>query len=275
MYYEAFDNEKLESWQAGIVHALEDAGGVPRAISFDNARALVASSDDFFGTLNAAMHDICNYYSMYPHTNKAYSPTYKCETERGAGLAETHIIAKLKNRGPIIVKDLAELNVLIKKLTKEINDKPFTNHRKASCRTWLFETYEKPALRPLPHMRYEICKWQRATTDSYGVLTVDRARYNVKEGWQSKRLVVKLDFNKVTIYDPESFQCVGEHKRDWSHTYERHMKKEYMNDWGKFMSGDPEAVDRIMQQHGITDRHESIRTFIKIVRDRLELVNAR
>lgn len=120
-------------------------------------------------------------------------------------------------------------------------------------------------------MKYEPCKWVRATTDSYGVLTVDRARYNVKEGWQGKRLAVKLDFNKVTIFDPDSFQCVGEHERDWSHMYERHIKKEYMSDWGKFMAGDPEAVEHFMQLHDITDRHASIRTFIEVVRDRQEL----
>src|SRR5258708_9077273 len=105
---------------------------------------------------------------------RAYKPRDKAKAEPGVLLAERWIIARLRDRKFFSV---SEANAAIAGCVTEINARPFQKMDRS--RQALFESLERPALRPLPADRYEFATCRKARLNIPHHLEAPRHHHSV------------------------------------------------------------------------------------------------
>lgn len=227
----ATEDEKTISWQKGIIACFNYIGGVTQVLSLDNAKALVKKPDNYAGIVNASIRDLCNYYGITPVPCKPYSPKQKADAEAAAKLFQYTIAPKLQvSNTPIIAKDLNELNQIILKAIDEFNHTPFT---KDSTRSRFVDyCIEKPYLKPLPMMDYELGSWHVLTTDDRAFVKQDNMRYLVDYRYSNTRVYMHKGEYKVRFFTYDDFIPIGEYTTADILKAQNHCcyKKEYMSD---------------------------------------------
>lgn len=106
------------------------------------------------------------------------------------------VIAKLRND---VFISLAALNTGIRKAVKEFNDKSF--QKRPGSRRSIFETEEKPYLRILPLIPYEVCEWSyghKVGNNSH--IWWNKGQYSVPYKYIGCRVDVKFNSHLVFIY---------------------------------------------------------------------------
>ncbi len=130
-------------------------GGTPVKIVCDNLKA-GATSHPKRGEiiLNEARLSLGGYYSVAIMPTGVKKPKQKASVEGSVGKIAAAVIARLRNGQ---FTSLAALNAGTGKAVKEFNDRPF--RKRPGSRLGIFETEEKPYLRALPLIPYEVCEW--------------------------------------------------------------------------------------------------------------------
>jgi transposase len=149
-YVEAFADEKEASWLLGHVHALEWIGGVPRVMVPDNLKASVIKPSYYDPKLNPAYWELAKHYGVAVIPARIRKPKDKAPVESNIGWLETWLLEWLRGQRFL---SLEELNSVIRDRVKELAKRPF--QKRPGCRQGVFEAVDKPALNPLPAVRYE------------------------------------------------------------------------------------------------------------------------
>jgi len=227
-YGEAFENERVTSWLRGIVNAIEKYG-VPRAISFDNARALVKQPDRFIAELSVSMFHLCEHYSLIPNSCKVRHPTHKNVAEYSVGLTE-RVFAKLESfTGAMFARDLKEVNQKLQREIDIINKTPFKENGKGS-RYLSYQNYERPQLKTPPLIPFEICEPVKLHVDGNGWAKVDgNKRYLVHYSMRKKEVIAELSCTTISFYNPKTYELCGRYARDYSPSYASHKDESLLN----------------------------------------------
>ena len=98
----------------------------------------------------------------------------KAKAEKCVQLVETGLLEVLRHRR---FTSLAEVNEALREGRARLNGKPF--QRRPESRRDLFEQLDRPALRPLPAVRYEYAEWSLARVNIDYHIEVERHRYSV------------------------------------------------------------------------------------------------
>src|SRR5699024_10503068 len=104
--------------------------------------------------LNDAYRELAAHYSAAVLPGRVKKPKDKASVENTVGNIATQVIAALRNR-PFAT--LPELRAAIYERMNAYNAEPF--QKRAGSRLSVFEAEEKPLLRPLPAVRYELSRW--------------------------------------------------------------------------------------------------------------------
>lgn len=211
LYAEAFPSQELLYWVTGHVHALEFMGGCPAIVVCDNLRSGVTRPHRYEPDVNATYAEMAAHYGMAVIPARAYKPRDKAKAESGVLLAERWIIARLRDRRFFSV---AEANAAIAGCVREINARPF--QKMDGSRQSLFESLERPALRPLPADRYEFATWRKARVNIDYHIEADRHYYSVPYQLAGQKVDVRLSAATVEIFC--SSKRVASHVR----SFERH-----------------------------------------------------
>ncbi len=102
------------------------------------------------------------------------------------------------------------LNSAIRKVLDRLNDKPF--QKRNGSRKTIYELEEKPYLRTLPMLPFEICEWSynhKVGPNSH--IWFHKGQYSVPSSYINKYVDVQYNSSLVCIY--ASHQLVAEHKR--------------------------------------------------------------
>ena len=209
LYAEAFVSQKLIWWVTGHVHALEFYQGSPAICVCDNLRAGVTQPHRYEPDVNATFAEMAAHYSMAVIPARSYKPRDKAKAESGVLLAERWIIARLRRER---FTSLAELNIRIRELLVWINNRPFK--KIDGSRQSLFESLDKPALRPLPAVRYELATFRTAkvSVDYHIEYRPDRHYYSVPYLLISEKVMVRITASIVEIFHAN--RRVASHVRD-------------------------------------------------------------
>jgi len=211
LYAEAFPSQELLYWVTGHVHALEFMGGAPAIVVCDNLRSGVTRPHRYEPDVNATYAEMAAHYGMTVIPARAYKPRDKAKAESGVLLAERWIIARLRDRRFFSV---AEANAAIRECLTEINARPF--QKMDGSRQALFESLERPALRPLPPDRYEFATWRKARVNIDYHVEADRHYYSAPYQLARQQVDVRLSAATVEIF--HSSRRVASHVR----SFERH-----------------------------------------------------
>ena len=118
----------------------------------------------------------------------------KAKVEAGVLQSERWILAVLRNR---TFFSLAKLNQAIREALDELNHKPF--QKIEGSRASLFESLDKPALKPLPATRYEFAEWKKARVNIDYHIEVDHNYYSVPYQLIKQQVDVRLTASTVEV----------------------------------------------------------------------------
>jgi transposase len=157
MYVEATGTQELAAWLSAHVNALEFYGAAPRLVVPDNLKSGVTRACWYDPELNPTYLELARHFALAILPTRPDHPRDKAAVEAAVQVAERWVLAPLRKRRFF---SLGEANAAIAEQLRIVNQRRFRG-QDLSRRT-LFEQLERPALRPLPQMRYEFAIWKPA-----------------------------------------------------------------------------------------------------------------
>jgi transposase len=156
IYAEATWSQKLPDWIAAHVRAFAYFGGAARQTVSDNLKAGITKACFYEPMVNRTYADLARHYDTAIVPARPYKPRDKAKVEVGVQVVGRWILARLRHRRFF---SLAELNIAIRALLVELNDRPMRGW--GMSRRALFEALDQPALGSLPPFPYEYAEWKR------------------------------------------------------------------------------------------------------------------
>ncbi|MFH1123066.1 MAG: IS21 family transposase [Pseudomonadota bacterium] len=191
-YAEAVLSEDLPSWISLHVHAFEFFSAVPMITVPDNPRVGVTHPCRYEPDLNPTYQDMAVHYGTTVIPARVAKPRDKAKVESAVLIAERWIIAGLRNH---TFFSIGELNRAIRLKLEDFNSRPLQKMKVS--RRHLFETIDRPTMKPLPATRYEYAEWGRPKVNIDYHVEVDRHYYSVP--YQLKGNVVDARITATTV----------------------------------------------------------------------------
>jgi len=229
-FAEAVGDQSLSSWIGSHVRAFEYFGGVPRVVVPDNLKSGVSRACRYEPDLNPTYHDLAVHYGTVIFPARVRKPKDKAKVEVGVQVVERWLLAALRNR---TFFSLEELNRAIRELLEKLNRRPFKK-LPGSRLSWFLEM-EKPALRPLPSVRYVLAEWKKALVNIDYHVEFNRHYYSVPYRLVQEEVEIRATAQTVEVYFRG--RRVASHLRDDSpgrhSTLKEHMPKSHQEylDW--------------------------------------------
>jgi transposase len=213
-YVEALRSQQKEDFITGNRNALLFFGGSPAAIVPDCLKSGVSKADRYESEINPEYADFARHHGTVIFPARPHSPRDKALVESAVNIMYTRILAPLRDRE---FESLDALNMAIWELLEAHNAKSF--QRLPYSRGELFETIDKPALKPLPAIRYEYTSFKMATVGfNYHVeVREDKHSYSVPFSYARKQVEVAITTRTVEIYHDN--QRIAFHKRAFGPGY--------------------------------------------------------
>lgn len=224
VYVEATASMNEKAWLSCHVNMFRFFDGTPVKIVCDNLKTGVSSHPKRGEIiLNEAYLSLGEYYSTAIMPTGVKKPKQKASVDGSVGKIATAVIAKLRNE---TFTSLAALNAEIRKAVKEFNDRPF--QKRSGSRSSIFETEEKPYLRALPLIPYEVCEWSyghKVASNSH--IWWNKGQYSVPYRYIGYKVDVKFNSHLVFIYynrtEIARHQILPEHMANAMRTEQSHL----------------------------------------------------
>ena len=203
-YAEATWSQQIEDWIGSHVRALAFFGGVPEAIVPDNLKSGVNKACRYEPDINPTYHDLARHYQTVVLPARVRKPRDKAKAEAGVLLVERWILARLRKH---TFFSLAELNREITRLLQRLNTHPFK--KLPGSRQSCFAQLDRPALKPLPPVPYELARWKKATVHLDYHVEVEGHYYSVPYRLVKKQVDIR--------YTATTVECLYRGERVASH----------------------------------------------------------
>jgi transposase len=174
IFAEATLSQDLASWIQSHVHAFEFFQGVTEILVPDNLKDAVTRPCRYEPDLNATYRELAENYGTVIIPARVGKARDKAKVESGVLQVERWVLAPLRHR---TFFSLADLNEAIAVQLEILNDRPF--EKLQGTRKSLYESLDKPALKPLPAHRYVFAEWSRPKVNIDYHIEVDRHYYSV------------------------------------------------------------------------------------------------
>jgi transposase len=288
-YAEATLTQTLPDFIAAHTRAFTFFGGVPNVVVPDNTKTAITAAHRYEPDVNPTYHDMANHYGVAVIPTRVCAPRDKAKVEVAVQIVERTILAVLRRR---TFFSLAELNAAIAALLETLNARPFK--KLPGSRQQLFETLDKPALKPLPATPYEYAEWQTARVHADYHVDVHRHYYSVPHTLIKKRLDIRITSTTVEAFykgqrvachrrtdQPHRHTTLPEHMPEKHRHYAEHFSPERFTRWAAHIG--PATAQLITE--ALTERRhpeQAYRSCLGILRlaksygdDRLEAACAR
>lgn len=193
-YAEAVESQSLPSWIGAHVRAFEYFGGVTEILVPDNLKSGVTKACRYEPDLNPTYLDLAMYYGTAVIPARVNRPKDKAKVEAGVLLVTRWITAALRNH---TFFSIAELNDAIRELLERLNTRKFKKLN--TSRKDLFETIERPSLKPLPFSPYQYAEWKKATVNIDYHIEVDGHFYSAPYQLVRKQVEVRITASIIEI----------------------------------------------------------------------------
>lgn len=194
-YLEGTLAQDLPSWIGAHCRAFEFFGGAAQLLVPDNPKTAVTRACRYEPELNRTYAEMAAHYGTVIMPARPRKPRDRAKVESAVQVVERWVLAPLRHR---TFFSLAELNQELAALRDRLNDTPF--QKLPGTRRTLFETLERPALRPLPSQRYELAQWRKARVNIDHHCEIDRGYYSVPYQLVQEVVDVRLTMSTVEIF---------------------------------------------------------------------------
>ncbi len=194
-FAEATWSQNLWDWTGSHVRALRFLGGVPEIVVPDNLKSAVTRSHRYEPEINRTYADLAHHFGFAIIPARAAKPRDKAKAEVGVQVVERWILARLRNQ---TFFSLPELNQAIATLVTDLNHRPFK--KLEGSRHALFDTLDRPTLKPLPATPYDYAEWKQARANIDYHIAVDSHYYSVPYTLVKQQLDVRLSGQVVEVF---------------------------------------------------------------------------
>jgi transposase len=194
-YVEATWTQGLADWTGSHVRCFEFLGGVPALVVPDNLKSGVSKPNFYDPDLNPTYQELARHYGTAILPARVRKPRDKAKVEAGVLLAQRWILARLRHQRFF---SLAELNRAIRPLLAELNARPFK--KLSGSRKSVFESVDRPALKPLCAERYEFAEWKVVTAGIDYHVEVAGHYYSVPYRFARQKLDARLTASTVEVF---------------------------------------------------------------------------
>ncbi|MEW6417689.1 MAG: IS21 family transposase, partial [Nitrospirota bacterium] len=223
-YAEALPSQSLPFWIRAHIHAFEYFQGISEILVPDNLKSGVTKSCRYEPDLNPVYLSLAQHYGTAIIPARPGKPKDKAKVEAGVLLVTRWIIAALRHHTFFSIE---ELNERIRELLERLNTRKFKKLN--SSRRELFESLERPSLKPLPEQRYRYIDFKRPTVNIDYHVDVDGHFYSVPYQLNGKKVEVFLSADTVEIF--HSSRRIVTHQRSYQKgkytTLTEHMPKSH------------------------------------------------
>lgn len=242
-FAEATSSQDLHSWIRSHVHAFEFFQGAPEILVPDNLRAAVTRSCRYEPDLNATYREMAEHYGAVIIPARVGKPRDKAKVESGVKRTGQAVLAPLRHR---TFFSLAELNEAVRQQLEILNNRRF--QKLETSRRILFETLDRPALKPLPASPYVYAEWRKATLNIDYHIEVDHHYYSAP--YQLVHQALDVRFSDLVVEILFKGNRVASHRRSYVRggytTLREHMPKSHQ----KYLEWSPSRLIRWAEQIG-------------------------
>jgi transposase len=205
-FVRAYDRECTETFWDGHARAFELFGGVPRRITYDNSRVMVAR---IIGPrqreLTKGFLQLESHYLFDHHFCRVERPNEKGLVEGTVKFARLNFLVPVPQ-----VRDLEELNAYLVGRCHDDLDRRLRGH--AATKRVLLEE-DRAAFLPLPAAPFDACRKESTTASSPSLVRFDDNDYSVPVRWAHHPIVVRAYVDRVVLC--HQGREVAEHRRRW------------------------------------------------------------
>lgn len=207
-YAEASLTQSLPDFVGSTIRGLEFFDGVPEILVPDQLRSAVRGPDRYEPDINATYLEMAQHYGVTVIPARPRKPKDKAKVEVGVQVVQRWILARLRNRKFF---ELGELNQAMWELLDELNARPF--QKLEGSRESTFEALDKPALKLLPAVRYELAerKARRVNIDYH--VEYDGRYYSVPYDRVHAEVEVRATATLVEIL--QAGERIASHRRNY------------------------------------------------------------
>jgi transposase len=242
-YAEATAAQDLPSWIQSHIHAFEFFQGLSEILVPDNLKAGVTNPCRYEPDLNPTYQDMANHYGLTVIPARSAKPKDKAKVESAVLVAERWILAALRNH---TFFSISELNEAIANHLERLNNRRF--NKLDTTRRKLYETVDKPALKPLPAQRYEFAEWKKQKVNIDYHVEVDRHYYSVPCQLARKQVDISVSATTVEVFFKS--RRVASHMRSYQPakftTLTEHMPKSHR----KYLQWTPSRIIKWAAKNG-------------------------
>ena len=206
MFVSAYERECTETFQDGHVRAFRFFEGVPKRISYDNAKTSVAQ---ILGTyqrkLTYGFLQLQSHYLFEEHFCRVRCPNEKGVVEGVVKFARLNYFVPVPE-----VKDFDELNALLEMQCRADMSRRLRGQK--ACKAELLED-DQGAFLPLPPTSFDACRKASTTVNRLSLVRFDNNDYSVPVRYAHHTVVAKGYPEMVLIFRKE--ECIAEHERIW------------------------------------------------------------
>jgi transposase len=156
------------------MHGFEYFGGVTEITVPDNTKTAVTHPCNYEPDLNPTFQDMADHYDTVIIPARKRKPRDKAKVESAVLVAQRWILAALRNHTFFSTE---QANEAIWQKLDELNNRKF--QKLEGTRKSLYETLDKPALKPLPGSRYEFSQWSHPRVNIDYHVDIDGHYYSV------------------------------------------------------------------------------------------------
>ena len=173
-YAEATFTQSLPDWIGAHVRMFRFLGGVPRLLIPDNLKSGVVKASFYDPEINRSYGAMAAHYDVGIVPARPRKPRDKAAVEAGVRFTQTYVLGRLRHE---TFFSLAECNEAIGQVLERLNSRVM--RRLGMSRHDLFESIERPALRPLPEADWQFAEWRLARVGLDYHVEVDGFYYSV------------------------------------------------------------------------------------------------
>jgi transposase len=222
IFSQATATQQLPDWIHSHVHMFEYFGGVSEMIVTDNLKSGVTKAHHYDPDINPNYQHFSEHYGIAIVPTRVAAPKDKAKVENAVGIVERQILAPMRH---MTFTSLGEINEAIRQRLRVINHQPFQKMK--TSRQELFETIDKPALKPLPPERYQYAQWKKAKIHVDYHFVFDDHYYSVPHQYLHKAVDIRATAKTVECFYQN--QRISTHERSYKKygftTLSEHMPK--------------------------------------------------
>jgi len=194
-YAQAVPSQDLFVWISLHINAFQFLGAVPMITVPDNLKAGVSRPCRYEPDLNPTYQDMASHYGTTIIPARVAKPKDKAKVESAVLIAERWIIASLRNHTFFSIE---ELNKAIREKLVEMNGRNLQKMKVS--RKELFESIDKPAMKPLPERRYEYAEWEKPRVNIDYHVEVRRHYYSVPYQLKGEHVDARITARTVELF---------------------------------------------------------------------------